>query len=56
MNDERVREIQQVLEACLQTDTSDVEAEKTAVIGELLGELERIEIPDPYLSGVRKSG
>jgi hypothetical protein len=38
----RKREIYQLLEACRRTDNSNLEAEKTAVIGELLAEVERI--------------
>jgi hypothetical protein len=39
----RVREIQQLLECCQQTDNTDLEAEKTAAIAELLTEVERLE-------------
>lgn len=39
----RKQEIHRVAEACQQTDNSDLEAEKTAVIQELLAEVERLE-------------
>jgi hypothetical protein len=43
MESERKQEIHQMLEACQQTDNSDLEAEKTAIIQELLMEVERME-------------
>ena len=42
MKAERKQEIHQLLEAGQHTDNSDLEAEKTAVIEELLGEVERL--------------
>lgn len=39
----RKREIQQLVDACQQTDNSELEYEKTAVIQELLMEVERLE-------------
>jgi hypothetical protein len=42
MEQQRRREIDQLLEACRETDNSDLEAEKTAVISELLTEVERL--------------
>jgi hypothetical protein len=41
MNANRVRTIQQLLEACRETDNSQSEAEKTAVIAELLAEIDK---------------
>jgi len=43
MTASRGREIQQLVDACQQTDNGDLEAEKTAVIAELLAEVERLE-------------
>jgi hypothetical protein len=42
MKAERKREIHQMLESFHHTDNSDLDAEKTAVIAELLAELERL--------------
>jgi hypothetical protein len=41
MTAQRKDEIYQLLEACQATDNSELESEKTAVIGELLAELEQ---------------
>jgi hypothetical protein len=41
MDTKRKREIHQFLEACYETDNSNLEAEKTAVIAELLAEVEQ---------------
>jgi hypothetical protein len=38
--DERINEIHQLREACYETDNSDLESEKTAVIAEFLAEVE----------------
>jgi hypothetical protein len=42
MNCERKRELYQLVEACQHTDNSDVEAEKTEVIVELMAEVEAL--------------
>lgn len=39
MEASRIEEIGQLLEACRETDNSDLEAEKTAVVMELLDEV-----------------
>ena len=41
MNSERQQEIHQLVYACHQTGSTDLEAEKTAVIAELLAEAEQ---------------
>ncbi len=51
METRRMREIEQLLEACRATDNSELEAEKTAVIAELL-ELARGEANGPVSFGI----
>ena len=43
MEAKRVREIQQLVEACSNTDSTDLEAEKTEAICELLAAVEALE-------------
>ena len=43
MESRRIAEIYQLLEAYRETDGTDLQAEKTAVIAELLEEMERLE-------------
>jgi len=43
MTEQKKQEIRALLEACRDTDNSDLEAEKTAYIGELLIEVDRLE-------------
>jgi hypothetical protein len=40
MESQRKKEIYRLLEACRATDNTDLDSEKTSVIGELLAELE----------------
>jgi hypothetical protein len=47
MTQQRGIEISQLVEACHNTDNSEVESEKTAVIEEVLGEVERLEQQQP---------
>ncbi len=43
MGEGRKQAVYQLLEACRATDNSELAAEKTAVIAELLAEVERLE-------------
>ena len=52
MDEIRKQQIQQLLEACHETDNSVLEAEKTAVIGELLIEVENLEEENGSIPGV----
>jgi hypothetical protein len=54
MNSLRKREIHQLVEACQQTDNTDLDSEKTAVIEELLAEVEILE--GLIVTGVRDGG
>jgi hypothetical protein len=50
MNSQRIQEIQVLAEACQEIDNTDLEAEKTAVIGELLAEVEQMKIGSRHFS------
>lgn len=43
MKVERKRELYRLVEACRETDTTELELEKTAAIEELLGEVKELE-------------
>jgi hypothetical protein len=56
MDNARKVELRHLVESCRETDSTDLDAEKTAAIGELLIEVEELELVcDLAICGCRKS-